>query len=438
MSDIWNEFEKIAVEQGLICTAADESEREQEDPAKMPARYDSLSDDAIRLLYGVEPESIFEKNKTIIEIAHPETAIVGRTYDAMNAVIENLHERQDMMAYIALKMPNGNLTQRRYIAARQDLVNTLVRSAFLLENRDESELVTLADSCTERLVKKKIVKEAVGPLAIAGIAAGVAVLIGAANYFINGAPTAQNVYANSQVALDALEPLMSEPYAQGISSSLRNLMAATMQMKSIGDSLSQIQTVSSAVNVVQNNAAAVEKFHQRIQSHIDYLQRVVQTIPTWVATVKKTGSTEVESDWYAKLKGLVGAVWDDDKQTLIKALAGENAWLGLGGQTGGLLEALKNDIAAWSLKMQQGQGQVEQAVQTIQQPQVVAPQIQQPQAQVVSQKSPARVYPQSEYLIQEKPSRLPTAVPAPTPIEPAGAARVRPQEETGFGGLQRW
>lgn len=428
MSDIWNEFEKIAVEQGLISVAKeDRKERKQEDPAKMPARYDSLSDDAIRLLYGVEPETIFEKNKTIIEIAHPETAVICRTYDAMNAVVENLHQRQDMMAYIALKMPNGHITQRRYVAAKQDLVNSLVRAAFLLENRDEEDLVTLADSCTERLVKgggteNGIVKEALAPLAIAGIAAGVGVLLGAANYFINGAPTAQNVYANSQIALEALNPLMAEPYAQGISTSLRQLMAATMQMKSIGDSLSRIQTVSTAVTVVQNNTSAAEKFQSRIQAHLEYLQAFAQAIPSWVVTIKKTASTEAQSDWYAKLTGMLSTVWDNDQQTLVKALAGEKAWYGLGAQTGGLLEAIKNDIAAWSTKIQQGQGVVNQAVQAVQVPQ------QMPQAQMQPQMVPQQAQPGGF-----TPGFLPEPTPSPAAARPA--PQPAPQPETGFAGL---
>jgi hypothetical protein len=245
MSDIWNEFEKIAVEQGLISIADDEK---QDDSTKMPARYDSLSDDAIRLLYGVEPESIFEKNKTIIEIAHPETAIVGRTYDAMNAVIENLHERQDIMAYIALKMPNGHLTHRRYVAARQDLVNALVRSAFLLENREESDLVTLADSCTDRLVKKTILKEAIAPLAVAAIAG---ILLGGVYYLGWGATTAQNVYINSQKVLEVLNSLSDKPYAAGIRSDVTKLMQMAQQVYAIKDQLAQVQSVDMAINTAQ-------------------------------------------------------------------------------------------------------------------------------------------------------------------------------------------
>jgi hypothetical protein len=440
MSDIWNEFEKIAVEQGLISTAAEDGEREQEDPTKMPARYDSLSDDAIRLLYGVEPESIFEKNKTIIEIAHPETAIVGRTYDAMNAVIENLHERQDMMAYIALKMPNGHLTQRRYIAARQDLVNSLVRSAFLLENREESDLVTLADSCTERLVKKKtILKEAVAPLIIAGIAAA-ATLLGGVYYLGWGATTAQNVYTNAQKVLDVLNSLSDKPYAAGIRSDVSKLIQMAQQVYSVKDQLAQVQSVDMAINATQaeSHQAKVDAINTRIGNYIEQLQKVYQAIPDWVNKIKivHSTSTETSSDWWAKLTGLAEPFYDTDDEELIDALYGKSDWFGAG-QSGGLYQAIKEDIQKMSTAMQAGQRQVDQRA-----PELIA-QIAQPAAQPVAQRTIPVASPttEPEYFMQEdgkvRPgTRLPTPIPAPESApESTGAARVRP---TGFGGLPIW
>ena len=100
--DIWEEFEKIAISQGLV------SEADQNDP--IPGKTHSESfDDTISLLYGIKPESIYDNKKTIVENAHPETAVMMRAYDAMNGVVENLHQRQDMMAYIALKMPKKDV-----------------------------------------------------------------------------------------------------------------------------------------------------------------------------------------------------------------------------------------------------------------------------------------------------------------------------------------
>ena len=50
--DIWDEFEKIAVAQGLISVAEEDGQS-----GTLPRSYDSLSDDAVRLLYNIKPES---------------------------------------------------------------------------------------------------------------------------------------------------------------------------------------------------------------------------------------------------------------------------------------------------------------------------------------------------------------------------------------------
>ena len=93
--DIWDSFEELAISQGLI------SQADQNDP--IPGKTHSKSfDDTISLLYGIKPESIYDNKKTMVEKAHPETAVTMRAYDAMNGVVENLHQRHDVMTYIAL------------------------------------------------------------------------------------------------------------------------------------------------------------------------------------------------------------------------------------------------------------------------------------------------------------------------------------------------
>lgn len=428
MSDIWNEFEKIAVEQGLISTA-EEEERKQEDSSKMPARYDSLSDDAIRLLYGVEPESIFEKNKTIIEIAHPETAVVCPAYDAMNSVIENAHERQDMMSYIALKMPNGQLTQRRYIAARQDLVNSLIKSAFLLENKEEPDLVTLADSCTERLVKKNTIHKEANPLALAAILAAGA-LLGGAYYFGWGATTAQNVYVNSQKVLEILNSLSDKPYASGIRSDVSRLMQMAQQIYSVKDQLAQVQSVDVAISAAQSvmHQAKVDSINSRIRAYVEQLQKVYQSIPEWVNKIKLVHSTSTDSssDWWAKLTGLADPFYDTTDEKLIDALYGKGDWFGAG-RTGGLYQAIKEDMQKMGTAMQAGQQQVEQKA-----PQIVT-QVKAPE----SEENP-------EFFINEDNSINKKLVPSKEPTftqvstKPQKQQEIEPSETKGFGGLDQW
>jgi hypothetical protein len=361
MSDIWNEFEKIAVEQGLVETDDDLVKNAKEDdpnrpykapdPSKMPARYDSLADDAIALLYGVQPESIYDDKKTIIENAHPETAVAMRAYDAMNAVWENEHQRHDMMAYIALKQPNGHLVQRRYVAAKQDLVNALVRSAFLLENRDEEQLVSLADSCAERLVEgpedpKGVRKEAAAVATVAVIGAAAAVL-GGAYWLMYGATSATNVWENSKKVLEALQPLSDQQYASGIRANVVKIMQMAQQIYAVKDKLTQVQNVDTMVQVAQSpkHQAMMQAIQGRINQYLSQLRRVHAAIPDWVAKVKMAHSVEMkdQSDWWAKARGATDPFFWSPDEILIDRLGGQKNWMGQG-STGGLLQAISHDI----------------------------------------------------------------------------------------------
>lgn len=445
MSDIWNEFEKIAVQQGLVSEDGLVSEAQNEqneertspEPSKMPDRYDSLSDDAVRLLYNVEPETIFEKGKTIIEVAHPETAVAMRAYDAMNAVWENEHQRQDMMAYIALKQPNGHHIQKRYVAAKQDLVGSLTRAAFLLDNREEYGLMTLADSCTERLIegedeKKNFTKEAVDPLTI-GIGVGVAALLGGAYYVLYGTTTATDVYRNSQQVLQALDSLNNQPYAAGIRKDVTNIMQMAQQVYALKNNLANIQSVDTAVKTVKDSKyqGLVEVTDTRIKNYVAQLHKVQAAIPGWIAKIKMVHntSTEGQSDWWGKLRGLTDPFFWSADETLIDRLGGQKNWLGEG-STGGLYEAIGKDIQLMSQAIQAAQQQVQQNPESLfgPAPQTPAPQTPIPQVQPAPQ-------PVAQAPVTVPASELPAPTPAPIPTPPSGSARKPP---TGFGGLPQW
>jgi hypothetical protein len=363
---------------------AQDKGRKQEDPSKMPTRYDSLSDDAIRLLYGIEPESIYDKNKTIIEIAHPETAVVGRAYDAMNAVVENLHQRQDMMAYIALKQPNGHLTMRRYVAAKQDLVNSLVRSAFLLDNREETELMALADNCAHRLEKKsqELTKEAlapvavvgIAPVAVVGIAGGAAALLAGAYWFTYGATTAQSVFENAHIAIQYLEPLMANAKTPDlrrdlsiIKGDLEKIMRDAQNIYRIKGDLINVRSAFDAKEMTAADESKGKAVQARLEQYVQQLLKIKQAIPTWVGAIKSEYSLGEEgvSDWWAKMRGVEQYLpefmqsqrFADEK--FIEKLWGKSGFGNMiggfmggsrsegaqaGGQVGGLLEAVNTEI----------------------------------------------------------------------------------------------
>lgn len=408
MSEIWNEFEKIALEQGLITLADDDTENSPK------ARYDSLSDDAIRLIYGLEPETIFEKDKTIIEIAHPETAVVGLAYDAMNSVVENLHQRQDMMAYIALKQPNGHLTQRRYVEAKQDLINSLVRSAFVLDNKEEIQLMSLADSCAVRLDKTAAPIAAALPIAAYGLAASV--LLGGAYYLFYGASTAQNVYINSKKVLDALDAVSDKPYVDGIRTDVEKIMRMAEQVYSVKDTLAQVQSVDAAVNAAKQQPI-IDSVNSKIQQYVSQLRKVHAVIPSWVAKIKVAHETETseDSDWWAKLKNVADPFFFSAEETLLDRLVGQKNWMGQG-SSGGLYQAITDDIQKMSNAIRAAKSQVQQA-QSLESIEVPTPEVEKPIAQLTPQSS-----------------QLPTPTPPPSPTPPAGAAR----KPSDFAGLPGW
>jgi hypothetical protein len=351
MSDIWDEFEKMAVLQGLISVA-------DEDTQPTPKTRDSLSDDAVRLLYNIEPD--LEKKKSIIEIAHPETAVVGRAYDAMNSIVENEHQRHDIMTYIALKMPNGNLTQRRYVAAKKDLLDSLIRSAFTLDNQDEEGLMSLADSCAQRLSEDHIIKEAIGPLAIGAAAAG---LLGIGYYFFSGAPPVESVYQNAQKVIIACDELEGRLNVTPIKQDMSYLMNLAKQVDTIKGQLTPIHSVQEAITEAQkeSESAGAAIAHKLIGQYNKVLESIKSAIPGWVQKIKtmtRNIDTEERGEFMAKIHALTSSFTDTPEEKLIYALQGKADVMGQIGQflpgtssspkRGGLLGAINEDLARFN------------------------------------------------------------------------------------------
>ncbi|KKN74512.1 hypothetical protein LCGC14_0390290, partial [marine sediment metagenome] len=174
MSEIFEEYEAILVEKGIVKEA-------QKEPNKPNPRYDSLDLEAIEKLYGVKPNG---EEDHIVEIAHPDPVVVAPAYDRINGLVENLLERQDIIAAIALRPNDGKLVQRRYVVAHDDLLNELLKTAFMLDKKGRDDLMKLADDCAGRLLKKKLVKIAYSwtdigeALGVAGGAAAAVAILG--------------------------------------------------------------------------------------------------------------------------------------------------------------------------------------------------------------------------------------------------------------------
>lgn len=228
-SDIFNEYASLALKRGIIKNAGSTD--------APPKHDDELS--AIEILYGVKPNG--EKDD-ILDQAHPESVIIAPAYDRLNGLVENLKERHNVMCDIALKPTNGKLTQRRYVKANQDLIQELTKIAFMLDRKGETELMTLADSCTERLVLKK---EAFFPalFSLGGLAlyGGIVALLGlfAANH-----SAAIGVKQNATKALEKIQSLIDSGDIPGIENKLARLVKALHKLIEASEMVESIQTSS--------------------------------------------------------------------------------------------------------------------------------------------------------------------------------------------------
>lgn len=167
-SQIFDEYAKLAEERGLVSNAEGEKE-------KSKARRGSDDISTIEALYGVKPEG--NDTKHIMEQAHPDSLVLAPSYDKLNGLVENNIERHTIMVNIVGRNPDGFSNQKKY--AEASLLRELVCIANDLDNHGHDDLRLLADECIAELSgQKKIVKEALAPLAIAGIVAGCAAVLG--------------------------------------------------------------------------------------------------------------------------------------------------------------------------------------------------------------------------------------------------------------------
>jgi hypothetical protein len=143
-SEIFDLYIKESEKEGLIKTA--DALSDYKNDSKPRAGSDDIS--TIEALYGVKPEGQdYEFN--IVEKAHPKAVIVAPAYDKLNALVENINERHNIMVNIVNKPATGIISHHKY--AKTQLLSALVRIANDMDNRDCEELRALADNCIEKL-----------------------------------------------------------------------------------------------------------------------------------------------------------------------------------------------------------------------------------------------------------------------------------------------
>ena len=149
MSEIFKNYVKIM---------KDAAEHTETSFKETNPRMDSLSIEQISKLYNNVNEAPKEMQykKNIMEIAHPKPLVISPAHDNINGLIENENEGQNIRMHIVMKENNGQSIQAKY--AEKKLLLSLVRLGNHLDNIDNEELRTLADTCLAQATSKPITK----------------------------------------------------------------------------------------------------------------------------------------------------------------------------------------------------------------------------------------------------------------------------------------
>lgn len=229
-SEIFDEYARISLEKGLI------SEAEE----KTNPRYDSLSISDIEILYGVKPNG---KDDDILDKAHPTPAIIAPAYDRVNGLVENLKEQGNVIRGIVSKPNDGKHTGHRYIQANQDLINEVIKVAFMLDKNDQEDLMVLADSCAERLTK-----ESAAFLGIPLIYWGVTALLGAGGgmAYLSNNPESVSIKQDAIKTLKELNEATEDSWFGSGFAQLRPVLQPVI------DNLTKIVTLADDYNANRN------------------------------------------------------------------------------------------------------------------------------------------------------------------------------------------
>jgi cell division septation protein DedD len=361
MSEIFDNYAKIAIQNGLIKVSAEDKPKEK--PKKINEtnpRFDSLSIEDIANLYGKKPDmpEDMKYERNIIEDAHPERVVMFRSHDKVNSLVENDQERQNIIINMIRKMPNGNLANKKY--AESELALSLVRLAIDMDNKNKDEFRVLADTCMKQLQKEAqgatsdwseglwdTVKDKasdavdVGGGALSGLGVGAVAggLIGAiggpagiwagmqigsmAGPLVAGvlsaifktSPQAKSVALNAQLALDQLKDLIKDDPTNAF---LKELQTALLHIIPTASNYSKVvdKMHMPGANESDRQAAATTG-----TVYLDELTKLSSMIKIFTDNARRGEYAPKESDWWSKIKSPFVSIFGDDVNDEVKALA---------------------------------------------------------------------------------------------------------------------
>lgn len=185
-----------------------------------------------------------EFKKNLVEVAHPEPAVLFQAYDKMNGLIENVNERQNIISNILDKKTEDGERTKKY--ATQLLTLNLIKIANDADTANISDIRILADHCISQLTNVNLsstaskdsfmdaakgylsdaedVGKGVGTGAVIGGLIGLlggpggallgaqigAGLGGALSYFGKSAPEVKNVFINAKDTKEQLADILPQ------------------------------------------------------------------------------------------------------------------------------------------------------------------------------------------------------------------------------------
>lgn len=250
MSDIFDEYARIALKNGLIKNAEEDSKKSKEALEKNPrAGSDDMS--TIELLYGVKPKPAkdMDYKRNIIEIAHPETVIISPAHDKINGRMGNGNENQDtVINSLKLKQRSGNAFHKKYADQKQKLLLSLIKAANTLEKTNNEKLICLADDCAIQLNKKAAVP-------VAGVVVGtIAAIVGLIYLQQHTDQANQGFQINSNDLKSELQDFLDSNTNYGVGKKYKESF-----LNQIKDFISKLNEMQSAVNEVSSIVDELQK-----------------------------------------------------------------------------------------------------------------------------------------------------------------------------------
>jgi hypothetical protein len=348
-------FNKVAEENKIfdepfIALAEDESKKSSEI-------------DAIELLYGKKKD--IKSNEELLQDAHPEPVIVNTSYDLMNSVVEDLHQRQSIMIDIANKNPRVLQTNFRYVKASEDLMQETTKLAFLLENKKQYNLMSAADGVTEEL--QKVAHPAV--LIALKYIAYLGAAIGGTALLANSNPNSQGLQNDIKRAIEELIDVTEDhpKYTSSFGSYMKLLNRTSQVISSLEEldlefsnqkaqiaALPSTEKMNAVISMYNQLASSKqdEKILALIKECNDLLFSVVETTPNIINVLSKINTLKDSSSTFMSfMKSVKDYVVPNDVKEAINILGvvldSANQYFEILKEKESSLKTLKDEIAKY-------------------------------------------------------------------------------------------